>query len=253
MSTPLQNKLLSYTVQPPERVWDSIAASLNNRETALATKLQQFEVTPPEKVWNNIEKQLPAATPVRSIKSKNIRAYAAAAAVLIAVIFTVIYTKESNTAPQRATYVQQPQNQNPVSQTAGAAPYPSSPAPAATAENSRNTNYTRKSFEDDRGFVAHTLPVQQLAAADADMSFIPTVATPVQTVPAPTEKYMVYSDEDGNAMRLSKKIFDFFSCASKRPDCRHQLQQLQQQFATTSTTDFAGVVELLRKLNEENR
>jgi hypothetical protein len=83
-----------------------------------------------------------------------------------------------------------------------------------------------------------------------DMSFMPVNAERVQTVDEdiPLEKYMVYSDGEGTAIKLPKKLFDFFSCVKEEAECKMQMRQLQQQFASTSTTDFGGVMELVKKL-----
>ena len=73
-----------------------------------------------------------------------------------------------------------------------------------------------------------------------------TVATNI-----PLEKYMVYSDGDGNAMKLPKKLFDFITCVREEVVCQQQMQQLQQRFALTAmTTDFTGVLDIVKNLKE---
>ena len=61
----------------------------------------------------------------------------------------------------------------------------------------------------------------------------------------------MYSDGDGNAMRLPKKLFDFISCVKEDVSCKQEMQQWQQQFAAAVlTTDFTGVLEILKTLKE---
>jgi hypothetical protein len=62
---------------------------------------------------------------------------------------------------------------------------------------------------------------------------------------------MVYSDGDGTAMKLPKKLFDFITCVREDILCKQEMQQLQQRFASTVlTTDFTGVLEVLKTLKE---
>jgi negative regulator of sigma E activity len=68
------NRILNYTVTPPEGVWDDIANTLNeeekNKAASLTSKLQDYEVTPPDAALTNIfdtldkEVNAPSAVPV---------------------------------------------------------------------------------------------------------------------------------------------------------------------------------------------
>jgi hypothetical protein len=68
---------------------------------------------------------------------------------------------------------------------------------------------------------------------------------------AVAEKYMIYSDGDGNAIRLPKKIFNAIACPTDNIDCKQHLKRLQEKFASSAfTTDFSGLIEILKKLQE---
>lgn len=252
MSTPLQNKLFNYSAQPPEGAWENIAASLAEGEAPLARRLQNFEAQPSSDLWKHIEKRLPAKFSSIFIRYKKPLAFAAAAAVLAAIVFTGVLINQPGKNTGQAATVPLPKTQ------VTTAPKQDTPSvqyfedqPQYAINNNNKINWQRSNANEPE-FAANPLPVQHTATLNVGEGFIPTHAMPMQTVDAPPEKYMVYSDEEGNATRLSKKVFDFFSCAQQRPDCRQQMQQLQQQFATTSATDFAGLVELLKKLNENH-
>jgi hypothetical protein len=63
------------------------------------------------------------------------------------------------------------------------------------------------------------------------------------------DSYMVYSDGDGNAMKLPKKLFSLVHCQDGDYTCKERIKQLQQKMASgATTTDFAGIIEILRQL-----
>ena len=65
------------------------------------------------------------------------------------------------------------------------------------------------------------------------------------------DKYMIYSDGNGNAIRLPKKIFSAFACPTDNFDCKQRLQELREKFAASATTaDFNGLLEILKSLQE---
>jgi hypothetical protein len=114
-------------------------------------------------------------------------------------------------------------------------------------------NDQRNYSEEKKTILKRLRPQLKLGSLVITNRFVPKVAQTKQTVDkdASAEKYMIYSDGDGNVLKLSKKLFDFFSCAKEEVVCREQMQQLQQQFASTSlSTDFTSVLEMLQKLKE---
>jgi hypothetical protein len=65
------------------------------------------------------------------------------------------------------------------------------------------------------------------------------------------DKYMIYSDGDGNAMRLPKKLYDAFACNTDRITCKQKLKKLQEQVAASAMkTDFTGILDMLNNLQE---
>jgi hypothetical protein len=62
---------------------------------------------------------------------------------------------------------------------------------------------------------------------------------------------MIYSDGDGNAVRLPKKIFSAFACPTEDIKCKQRLQQLREKFAESAmTADFTGLLQILKSLQE---
>jgi hypothetical protein len=65
------------------------------------------------------------------------------------------------------------------------------------------------------------------------------------------EKYMAYSREDGNAVKLPKKMFDALTCPTKDVGCLQRIKQLQEKIAASALfADFTGVLDILNNLGE---
>ena len=61
--------------------------------------------------------------------------------------------------------------------------------------------------------------------------------------------HMVYSDGDGNAMKLPKKLFSLVNCPDGDGSCKERIHQLQQKLSSTAmTADFTGILDMLRQL-----
>jgi hypothetical protein len=254
----IKNRLSNFSAKPSPEVWDRIAASLDESQK-FASKLQHYEEVPPATVWNNINKALntqePFAPVVPISKSyKKVFALAAAAVVLAAIVFSGVLLNR-----------QQPGSQQNISAATRQQPVATPDRTITPKRESQRTDETVRAFaavshsEDNTvSQKNHSANVTRLRRRlspshienTMDMSFMPVNAERVQTVDEdiPLEKYMVYSDGEGTAIKLPKKLFDFFSCVKEEAECKMQMRQLQQQFASTSTTDFGGVMELVKKL-----
>jgi hypothetical protein len=65
------------------------------------------------------------------------------------------------------------------------------------------------------------------------------------------DKYMIYNDKEGNAIRLPKKIFSAFTCPTDDMLCKQRLQLLREKFAASAmTADFNGLLQILKGLQE---
>lgn len=259
MSTQLQNKLLHYAPEPPEKVWEAIVNSLEESASPLSEKLYHFEATPSTEVWDKINSQLDAVRFAKVVpflhRYKKVVRYSTAVAVVtfLAITTTLLIGKQT----QSETTSQQAQVQQPTSNSkTSAAPTQKdgSNGEVFLANIGETKINTQPSTASEKRNVLHRLrPPFQLASVEVGENFVPEAAEIKQTVNTdlPVEKYMVYSDADGNAMKLPKKLFDFISCVQEDVNCKQQLQQLQQKFASTAlTTDFTGVLELLKNLKE---
>ena len=258
MDENFQNKLLKYAPEPPERVWEAVVAVLDEGGADFSKRLYVYEETPPAITWNNIEDTLQGKLNPTSVpflrKYKKLISYSAAAIVLLAVaIFALQGTGNNRVDPVRSivseTTKEVNNNNNEVVQN------DVTPGEGYTYTTAKSVNtHNKTNFAVGRSVIPNRFrPRLNLGAIAISESFLPRVASTKRTVSnsAPIEKYMVYSDEEGNAIKLSKKLFDMINCVREDIICKQRIQQLQQQFASTAvTTDFTGALEILKNLKE---
>jgi len=259
MSTELQKKLSEYAPEPPAGSWEAIAKALDEAPaTGFAQLLHQFEATPPADSWQKINALLDGTSQAKVVPISNSRRriwqYATAAAILVFAITGFLLLGSRSTTPAindtRAAATQ------PADTDAKQIPPQNNTASAIQrVENAGDgqvaalTAYHRES----RNITNRIRPDLQLGNVLLAANFIPKKAERKETVlkEANLDKYMVYSDNEGNAMKLPKKLFDFITCVKEDLLCKEQMQQLQEKLASTSmNTDFTGVLEILSNLKE---
>jgi len=256
MDNQLQNKLLQYAPEPPEKVWDAICSTLDKEGSiAFVEKLYQYNETPPADVWEKIGNRLQAQSKVAPlvIKYRRVITYAAAAVIILAIISTGLFKTNRTqstvmaTVPIKTPGLNDKKDSNNINSSTSLNHMTVSEKPGEEIDRVRYLALDRKyTFSKLR-------PQLKLGSVIFAKPFIPKVAIMKQTVSAgePVEKYMVYSDGDGHAMKLPKKLFDFIACVKEDIRCQQQMQQLQQKFAETAiVADFTGVLELLKNLKE---
>ena len=248
MSNQLQNKLMHYEVQPPEGVWNAIATSLNEEfSPALTERLYNFEAIPSPTVWNNIDVELYRRPVVKGkvipfyIKYRRPLKYSGAVAIFsfLAVLTSLLISKKTESELPA---------QNVASQTTGKTSKPASTKEEATIgvqDTERTIAKVNKPKSKETG--------RNKMAAVFEDNFLPQYAQKSETTSSnlPADKYMIYSDGDGNAIRLPKKIFSAFACPTDDFICKERLQQLREKFAASAmTADFNGLLQILKSLQE---
>ncbi|MGN6165420.1 MAG: hypothetical protein ACTHOF_12860 [Flavisolibacter sp.] len=256
MSNTFKDKLLQYAPEPPQKTWDEIAKSLDSATPILSNKLYQFETAPPAGVWDRINNKLNNNQAAKIVpffqKQKNVLRYAAAAAILLLVVVAAVFFNQKEEMGNIAINVPTEQQSKKNNINADASVPDLGSKNTLMAETKTDKNNILKNFEEQSQL--HHLPSQtQLGSVEIAKNFIPETAEQKQTVNAAAaiEKYMVYSDDDGNAMKLPKKLFDFVSCVKENILCKEEMMQLQEKFATADfSNDFTGVLEMLKNLKE---
>jgi hypothetical protein len=260
MSTELQKKLSAYAPEPPANTWDAIAKALDETPvvTGFADSLYQYEEIPPNDPWSKISAELDKSAGAKVVpffRRSRIVQYVAAAVILLAFVVgaglmignrTITPSMTGTNAAIKIpadTESKKVDTQNNVAVSTGQIP---------------NTSFEQEypvviSHKENRSIRNRISPTTRLGNVLLAANFIPKTAERKQTVsnyPA-SDKYMVYSDNEGNAMKLPKKLFDFITCVREDVLCKEQMLELQEKLASTSlNTDFTGVLEILNNLKE---
>lgn len=260
MSSDLQNKILQWEAKPPEDTWNRIVASLEaDEEYMIKQKLSSFESQPPRQVWDHIEAGLEAHQPARlvSFYQKYKRAFqysgAAAALILAAVLINLFVAKPSvssdltnQSSVQSLPYLKEGKTATDSSQTnAGANATSDSQvltghhSTAVTTEEISNTiNHSKASHKPVKNSGYHTLMAEWKQAKDSLVN-----------------RYFVHTNNRGEPIRFSSKLYDLFECSDEwtETECAQQIMLWQQKAATSAmyaSADFTGVLEMLKEMGE---
>ena len=253
MSNQIQNKLLHYEVQPPEGVWNNIAASLDeNHSLTLSDKLYDYEANPSPIVWENINAHLNNSINEKGkvvpfyIKYRRPLKYSSAVAIFIflAVLTSLLISKKTESELPAENLA----NTNATTKD-------SAKSPTATEKNSIE-QVTEKNKPGDlvaRTKISKPKENDTQTISSLAENLLPRQAERNEIVNSSLspDKYMIYSDGDGNAIRLPKKIFSAFTCPTNDLICKQHLQQLREKFASSAmTADFTGLLQILKSLQE---
>lgn len=260
MKESFQNKLRDFAPEPPKGAWEGIASRLDD-SPLFADRLAAFEAAPPASVWSKIEKQLDQKERAPLIRIVPFRRYAAAAILLVMAGFAYLSFFQNKTAQvitttQATTPFVSTQTNPPASKQT---PDDINSTPVAKSRGvqqndvagSAQTILSRLANEPET-----SIPTPAFSYADEGMEqkpFMPSYAVARQRVkisPA-AERYMVYSDAQGNAMRVPRHMFDYVACITNELDCKKRIEALRTRAASlTLNTDFTGVLELLSQLED---
>jgi hypothetical protein len=252
MSDNIQDKLFHYEVSPPPGVWDEISTALDDQPTeVLGEKLYHFESVPDKKVWNRLQQLLQHTKADHHLpffqRYRRPLRYSGAAVMLIIIgtmLSLLVSKKTVSEVPATSSSSQQP----------GAISNPANEN-AANEPNSRTTvagipDKSKNAFRRNLLSVASSLSISRPSLSEG---FLVTAAERHTVIADNTadEKYMIYSDGNGHAFRLPKKIFDAFACPLEDVTCKQRIKILQEKMAGAAlTTDFGGILQILEHLQE---
>jgi hypothetical protein len=208
MSSQLQNKLFNYEVRPRKEVWDDIATSLDETiSPSLSEKLYRFQETPSPAIWQKIISKLDVPLAERStvvpfhIRYRRPLKYSGAAAILIflAVVTSLLISKRTESEVPANNIVI---NQSITEKDTLKAPNNSK---ETTSIASTGKNHPESFIARSRSPRVKEYPSQNsISLAE---NFLPKQAERANMISSSlnTDKYMIYSDDDGNVIRLPKK------------------------------------------------
>lgn len=252
MNNDFQNKLFNYEAPPPAGVWEKIADALETPD-GYAQRLAGYEEPPSPAVWRRLETTLnESATPAKVvpflIRYKNPLRYIAAAGVIVVALVTVtLITRHTEAGSLAGKIERMPPLQRPASENRA----------VVTATIGRSATIKTEGGNEEKTFVAsikrtlaYIKPQKILPKLSFSRRFIPRKVTGESVADfSAQEAFMVYSDGNGNAMRLPKKLFSLVNCEDGDETCKHRIQTLRQKLsANVSPSDFTGMLDLLRQL-----
>lgn len=254
MSSQIQHKLFNYEVPPPQGVWNKIAESLDeNISLTLSEKLYQYEEEPSTTVWQNISSQLDDSSKQEAkvvpffVRYRKPLKYSAAVAIFaFAALLTSLFISKKS------------ESELPAQNIAGSISTKKDTSKSPIESKVENSlaklsegNKTEHSVAQSK--VSRNKQDNYENSSSSFESFLPQQAERNEVVSSSVlnDKYMMYSDDDGNVVRLPKKIFSAFACPADDIICKQKLQQLKQKFAASAmTADFNGLLQILKSLQE---
>ncbi len=285
--TKFKNDVLDQEVAPPPFTWNKIAAALDDQQQdSISKKILEYEVTPPVQAWEKItavldtdEKNVPVV-PLRKPYTKILRITAAAAIIgIIAWIgFSVLENGKTNNdnslAGNDPKTTQQPTT--PVVT-------PNKPSPTEDINNDQPTTGTGNQL----AFVNPVPQKQKITKDPINKQGKNIVAIPETDTHATSEefavsgknihkknkpatqsgdnktepRYLVYLTEQGEMVKLSKKLADLKCIYTKEgsvsqeslakldaSECNGQLKYWQEKMANSSLQSSSNPLELIEVL-----
>lgn len=250
----LQKKLFEFEASPPAGAWDKITTALNEDASNLSKRLYNFEAPPPAAVWAAVETAMERAIPPAKrvplfVQYRTPLRYIAAASVVAVLLFSA------------TLWLRQPDDSL-VTRTDGSLPAASgAPAnPGITTDDTDAAEPTVVAINSaaltpvtatviKRSFAA-IRPQNILSSLSFSRRFIPRRASEDASLNlSGPDNFMVYCDNEGNAMKLPKKLFSLVNCEEGDETCKERIQQLRQKLAAnTAPGDFVGMLDLVRQL-----
>jgi hypothetical protein len=250
MDSNLQNKLQQFSATPPDSVWNKIADALDTEES-LSQRLYNYEENPPAAVWQKVEEGLeenPAPAKVIPFTTRfriPIRYTAVAcflAVVLVTITLTVKRTEAGSIEAESNTTV------------------PANHSTAANNSKEQKNTSTRIASSSEQNETGADESAQQtstnISVPEKKNNAIASAETEhtgkrknVVAAYSSLNEYVFFNDGDGKLRKVSKKLASFVNCKDGDTGCKQHLQQLRQKMAAKAmTTDFTGILEMLRQL-----
>jgi len=259
MEQNFQDRLNNFQLPPPEGVWNKIDHVLEaQEEKRLARKLFYFEIMPPAQAWQKLSFKLGMGneTAARKRPIKKYLVYASIAASIILTIISVnLLTGNSNSATEKSL-ITTPKIVTPSKN----AEYNKADSDNRIIEGNGSSNHfiaavhsPKKSWFSTHQFRLKDIEERLMGSASSLEKFVPESASRNKEISYEDglDRYMIYASDDGNAVRLPKKMYDNFACPSNDPSCKEKIKMLQQKMVQGSfASDFTGVLDLLSNMDD---
>lgn len=241
MESNLPTKLQQFSADPPEEVWSRIANAL---EESFPERLFRYEELPPADAWQAIAKELAERDEPRVVpffkRFRTALRYAAVACFIAVVLVTITLTVKrteagaleagsKTTVPEKASSTEQDKVPQGLTQQV------TEESKTASQQQSHSTSAPE---------TAHATT----STRNSDSSNPENIQANFSSL----NNYVFFNDDDGIRRKVSKKLAGMVNCKDSDIACQERLQALRQKLAATAmTTDFMGILEMLRQLQQK--
>ena len=260
MEQNFQDRLNNFQLPPPEGVWNKIDRVLEaQEEKRLARKLFYFEIIPPAQAWQKLSFKIGSdkETAARKRPIKKYLLYASIAASIILSIISVNFLTGNNNTVTEESLITTPKIVTPSKN----AEYNKTDSVNRIIEGTGSSNHFIAAVHSPKKswFSTHQLRLKDIeerligSASSSLEKFVPESAFRNKEISYEDglDRYMIYASDDGNAVRLPKKMYDNFACPSNDPSCKEKIKMLQQKMVQGSfASDFTGVLDLLSNMDD---
>ena len=259
----LKNKIYNWEATPPQNTWAAISDALEkDQEYILSQKLTQYSAKPSLSLWENISEELNESErrPVVPLSSKYKKAFTysgIAAAVLVIVFLTSVFLNQQTVSKKFVAQDEYNQQQNIIEN--NFAPNDTEKnlslayEPQLTAQqNNRSNNLYKRPIYSTKPEVEAISTIQPTPANNLDVVIR---QNDNEIDYSYLDRYIVYANNSGEAVKLSKKVYNTFACSQYINEelCKQKIAYLQHKAAMSSMTasaDFAGVLEIISNFQE---
>ncbi|MCF3111739.1 hypothetical protein LL912_23325 [Niabella sp. CC-SYL272] len=244
---PLGLKLQALETAPPAAAWGNILDHLEEEHSFsnMAERLRSLEMIPPAAIWDKIDEELdatrsiPKLTPVRKSQF-NWSKYAVAACIVGLLGFGIFHLVEKS-------------NKDTAGIVERLFPEKDSGTPTMALEDPKDKPVIKPHTETGNNIALNETPVKSSQIKTASGN---TYKTTVERNKAIQGRYIMLMTEDGNVVRMSKKLGSMADCVAgenNSEDCNYQIEQWQKEMAkapVAATPD--NVFDLLELAKTEN-
>lgn len=259
----LKNKLYNYEQVPPAKVWEQIAAALDESHIAdeFPSRLYNTEIAPPVSAWDKIAGALDNEdTKVIPLPAKRfpLFRYAAAAVVIGLVTVGILKWTGSNNNQDAESLATSPKTVSPVNDTAGL------PAENASGKDSDVPGYVvpeEAVVPNPTIARVKTSPAKKIKPGFAlanDIQPAEAIYAFNEESPKLADRYVMLMTPNG-IIRMSKKLGNIVCCVTgeeQDEDCKDQIRKWQEKLAASPVApapgNFMDILSLLSSLDEND-
>lgn len=245
---PFGRRLQALETPPPPAAWDHILEHLEEEHsfTDVAERLRALEVAPPAATWDKIDAELATNRPVskRAPVKKgtfNWSKYAVAACIVGLLGFSVFHLVEKSNRDSKSIIAGLFEKKGDSSK------------PPVAPQQAKTRPVTIPHSETGGSLALNDPPAKPVQIRTASGN---TYKTTVEKNKAIQGRYIMLMTEDGNVVRMSKKLGNMADCIAGEnasEDCNYQIEQWQKEMAkapVAATPDnFLDILELAKSEN----